>query len=238
MVQGLSPAEHKGLLLSVGTHRGKRPLSPVEVAMLFKRAADAGASLRDLAELVHFDGTTMVSRFLRLLELNPEIQHLIDWGQSGSTIAFSAASELSRLDTGEQVGACTAVLENQLSSAEVKELVQLRLRSQQSLPDCIAAVLRMRPRIEKRHLLIGAVMAEGVRIRLRTMTQAERDALFQQVLLELLSPLDDYSGRLGVERFTISGNEAVAERLTSGQADFEGLVVRALVAKLPPDSST
>src|SRR5207249_9151314 len=99
------------------------------------------------------------------------------WGQSGSTIAFSAASELSRLDTGEQVGACTAVLENQLSSAEVKELVQLRLRSQQSLPDCIAAVLRMRPRIEKRHLLIGAVMAEGVRMRLRTMTQAERDAV-------------------------------------------------------------
>jgi hypothetical protein len=220
------------MLLSVGPRGGTRPLSPVEVGSLFKKAEDAGASLQELAEGVHLDGTSMVSRFLRLLELDPQIQHVIDWGESGSTIAFSAASELSRLDVEEQAPACTAVLENQLTSGEVKQLVQLRLRSKRPLEECITSVIRMRPLVERRHLLIGAVVAEEVRARLATVAQVDRDILLRGVLSETLAPLSDYSGRLGAERFTISGSEAVAARLTSGPTDFESMVTQALAAKL------
>jgi len=238
VVKGLSPAEHKAMLLSVGPRRGIRPLSPVEVGSLFKKAEDAGASLQELAEGVHLDGTSMVSRFLRLLELNPEIQHIIDWGESGSTIAFSAASELSRLDVEEQARACNAVLEDQLTSGEVKQLVQLRLRSKRPLEECIASVIRMRPLVERRHLLIGAVVAKDVQARLATMAQVDRDHLLRGVLSDVLAPLSDYSARLGGERFTISGSEAVAKRLASGPTDFENMVTQALAAKLKSMPST
>ena len=77
---GLSADEYKQLLMSVGTHRGVRPITPVQVAALFKRAADAGSTPAASAEATHVSAS-MVSRFLKLLELSPDIQHLVDWGQ-------------------------------------------------------------------------------------------------------------------------------------------------------------
>src|SRR5688500_16600344 len=124
---GLSANEYQQLIMSVGTHRGSRPLTPSQAAALFKKAADAGSTASVSAEATHLS-SSMVGRFLRLTDLAPDIQHLVDWGQSGSTLSFSSAFELSRLRPEDHQAVAIAVLEHGLSSAEVRQLVQLRLR--------------------------------------------------------------------------------------------------------------
>jgi len=226
-VKGLSPAEQKGLLLSVGARAGRRPLSPLEVGSLLKKSVDAGATPRDLAEALHLDGTSMISRFMRLLTLEASVQHEIDWGDSGSTIAFSSASELTRLKADEQRTAATAVLANAFTSGEVKQLVQLRLRSKSPLTECIDAVSKLRPTVEERHLLIGGITDDRVRSALTGMTQVYRDELFAKALSELLGS-SAFSGRLGSDRFTVSGDAEVAKRLTHGAHSFEDAVTATL----------
>ena len=62
-MQGLEPEEVKSLLLSVGSHRKERRLSPLEVGVLLKRAVDAGASRQQLAAELQI-GPTQVTEFL------------------------------------------------------------------------------------------------------------------------------------------------------------------------------
>lgn len=227
------PEALKRLILSVGTHRQDRPFSPVEVAEVYEKALAAGASLEDLARVSQFDGTTMVSRFLRLLRLSPEVRHLVDWGQgSDSTIGFTAASQLSRLENGtDQVRACHAALEHQLTSKEIEQAVQLRLRSRRSIDECVREIVQMRPTIERRHLLIGAITSDAVRRMLAGITQAERDRLFRAVLAEEYPEAARFGARLGVERFTITGDESMTPLLAKREA-LEARVNGCLANKL------
>ena len=87
MLSGVPPETKRDLLLTVGSHRDDRPLSPEEVARSFQAALDAGSTLADLAALVHFDGTSMVSRFLRLLRLPGDVLRVVGWGQSPRQLA-------------------------------------------------------------------------------------------------------------------------------------------------------
>ena len=123
MLPGLTPEEAKGLILSVGTHRGKRPLSPVEVARLFHKAISHGANRKECALFVHLIGTHMVSRFLRLLDLDHFVQHSIDWRQTGPTISFTSAWKLSKFPKKEQAEACLEIMGHQLGTKEVEQAV-------------------------------------------------------------------------------------------------------------------
>ena len=78
----LEPQELKGLILSVGTHRAERPLSPLEVGVLVRKATQRGTDLKDIAEATQLEGTTQLSRFTKLLELPTDTHYLIDWGKS------------------------------------------------------------------------------------------------------------------------------------------------------------
>ncbi len=230
-MRGIQPEEFKKLLLSVGSHRDKRPFTPLEVARCFRKAINAGSSLKDCANAVHFDGTSMISRFLRLLDLDPQIHHYIDWGRSGTTIAFTAASELVRLQRNEQSAACLAVLKNNLSTSEVKQLVQLSLRSKKTIELCISEVLRLRPQVTRTHLIIGSVKSKALRERIELFTQAQRDELLCSVLSNLFPSISGYSSRLGSHSFTISGDDDIAATL-SKETDFEEIINDALQKKV------
>ena len=154
----LSPQERQRLLLSVGTHRGKRSLSPVEVANLFAKIIAGGGSLSDCAHAARLEGTTIVSRFLRLLTLPESVRHLVDWGSGPGMIGFSAGSELARLDDDiEKEEVVQGVLTYHLSGSEVREIVQMTMRSKRSVEECLKEVIDIRPRIEKRYVYVGAV---------------------------------------------------------------------------------
>jgi hypothetical protein len=218
---GLRPEEFQKLLLSVGSHLKERALTPIEVGLLFKRMLGNGATAEHCAKAVHFDGSSMVHRFLKLLTLAPTIQHNVDWGSSGATIGFSAAAELARLDTVDQESLAQAAMENEMSSAEVKQAVQLRKRAKKDVASCVQEVLGMRPEIIRRHVFVGAITSEVLRQRLTTYDQRERDALFTTQLANYLSGPTMLGAKLGTAHFTIVTNDAGSATLRRLSPDFE-----------------
>jgi len=211
MLPGITPDQYKKLLLSVGSHRGARPLSPIEVAQAIRSTKRAGATSDEIASAMHLEGATMIRRFLRLLDLPEDVQLIVDWGRTGATIAFTGAAELARLPSkNEQSIAGRAALEYQFSTSELKSLVQLRLRSGRPISECIKEVVGLRPQITVRHVFIGAVKGEKLKELLRELPQVDRDRLILNSAAQLWPDAREAAFRLGADRFTISLNDDIA----------------------------
>ena len=225
----LSPQERQGLLLSVGTHRGKRSLSPVEVANLFAKVIADGGSLSDCARAARLEGTTIVARFLRLLKLEESVRHLVAWGSSPGTIGFSAGAELARLDDEvEEEEVVRSVLTYRLSGSEVRQVVQLRRRSKRSVKECLNEVVGMRPRVEKRYVYVGAVTNAALKTSLEFMSQGQRDALLTSAINGVLAVKDLSVIKLGAGRFTLVGGPDFGEAMNQRKDLLEQEVNAAL----------
>lgn len=206
MLTGLSVLELGRLRMSVGygTHRKGRLLSPVEVGVLLRKARKHGASLSDCAEAVQLHETG-VSRFLRILDLPSDLQHLIDWGSGKDFVGFSAAVETTKLkDIEDQRAVADAILSSILNSKEVRQVTQLRQRSGRSVEECVQEVLHMRPKIVKRYVFIGSIPSENVE-ELRRLTQSVRDSMLAAGMEKV--GLQNATGRLGARFFTLVGDE-------------------------------
>lgn len=220
-MRGLSTEEYKALLRSVGTHRGDRPLSPLEVACLLKKSMAAGSTRQECAKDLQL-GSTQVATFLKLLDLAPEIQHLADWrGSTSASISFSALAELARLCRPDQIEAANGILLHRLTWKEVVQLVQLADRSAKPMSQCIDQVLKLRPQVEIRHLFIGAITSGGAKRHVESLSQRKRDQLFAHALEELLGAKDIVSGRLGTNNFTILSDQDLPKLLNLNPDELE-----------------
>ena len=229
LLPGITTDEAKALIMSVGTHRGQRSLSPVEVAKIFSKAILHGASREQCAEFVHLKGPDMISRFLRLIDLSSMVQLSVDWRQTGPTISFTSAWRLSDYDKDEQEKACLEIMANQLTTKEVEQVVQLRQRSGRSFSDCTAEVVQMRPKIEKIHVIIGAITNTRVKEWLSNMSQARRDSLFSDVLPQAYPNAIKCSGRLGIDRFTIITDKQGYDLVNPGnKGTFEVVITQTI----------
>lgn len=207
MLAGLSALELGRLRMSVGygSHRKGRPLSPVEVGSLVRKALCDGASLGDCARAMQLDGTGHIGRFVRILELPEDVRHMVDWGAGREFVGFSAAVELAKLNGAEdQRAVARAILAEGLSSREVRDVAQLRRRSDRAVEACIAEVVGMRPRVERRYVFVGSVAAKDVGA-LGACTQAVRDAILAGGIEGI--GLRGVKGRLGSRFFTLVGRE-------------------------------
>ena len=208
MLVGLSALELGRLRMSVGygTHKRGRPLSPIEVGLLLRRACDAGISLRDCAIAVNLDGTGHIGRFLRILALPHDLQHLVDWGAGKNFIGFSSAVELARLhNADDQRAVARSILADGLNSREVRQVGQLRVRSGRTIGECIKEILAMRPTIERRYVFIGSVVDQNVADALSELPQAKRDSILESGIK--LLDIQGAIGRLGKRFFTLVGDE-------------------------------
>ena len=208
MLAGLSALELGRLRMSVGygTHKKGRPLSPIEVGSHLRRARADGVSLSDCAIAVDLNGTGHIGRFLRILDLPQDLQHLVDWGAGKGFIGFSLAVELTRISgPDDQRVVAKAILEDRLSSKEVRQVGQLRNRSGKHIGDCIKEVVGMRPTFDRRYVFIGSVADEEVEQALARLSQANRDAVLK-LGLQILG-LKGATGRLGNRFFTLVGDE-------------------------------
>ena len=224
---GLTPVERGLLRLSVGygTHKKGRPLSPIEVGVLVDRLGKAGMSLEDRARYLMISETA-TSRFLRILELPEDLQHLVGWGVGEGTISFSCAVELRRLkDLKDQRLVGESILTDNINSREVRAVVQLRMRSGKTIDDCISEVLKMRPVVEKRYLFIGSIVDGDVVSRLDALTQMERNAVLMSGV-DLLG-LGAVAGRLGRRFFSLAGDEAFDASIKSIGEDSIETTLRA-----------
>ena len=107
MIPGLSTDEERDLILSVGTHRPGRMLTPVEVAELLQRALDAGASSESIAKRCLLEGTTTISRFLRLLDLEEASKHLVVFGSKKGSLGFTTAMEVAASSSSRVRSSCS-----------------------------------------------------------------------------------------------------------------------------------
>ena len=207
MLAGLTALELGRLRMSVGygTHKKGRPLSPIEVGSLLQRAHEKGVSLEECARAIQLDGTGHIGRFLRILDLPEDIQHLIDWGSGKNFVSFTSAVELVKLKhADDQHAVAKAVLSDSLSSKEVRQVGQLRNRSGRAIEVCLQEVLGMRPKVEKRYIFIGAVASKDVEA-LGRLTQTLRDAILASGIKDI--GLRNATGRLGRRFFTLVGNK-------------------------------
>jgi hypothetical protein len=220
--------------MSVGTHHGKRRISPIEAARLIKKTFEAGSTIEQVAQFLGFKDPSMVSWFVKLLRVNETLHHLVGWGRSQGTVSFIAATELGGLNEDEQTEAFELVIANQLSKKEVFQAVQLRKRSKRRISECIAEVAQMRPTIIRKHVFLGAVLDESTRKFLATLKQPERDDYLAAALQAVYGKLAKTSGSLGVERFTIVTDDVGAAKLkSSGGTVFEPAINMQLAAKIP-----
>ena len=232
-MKGLSGYELRQLILSVGTHRSDRPLSPVEVAKLMRRALDMGETRKTLADRLLLDDSSIIGRFIRLLSLSVQVQLLIGWGSNPDTISFTAASDIARLDyPEEQKTLAKMALENQFNKSEIIECVQLRQRSERSIEDCVKAVLGQRPVIERRHVIIGELKPENLKDRLKEMSQLERDNLLESALDEYGPSVPRLGAKLGNGYFLLVGDDRFHAEITSLPNGFEESISRYLIQKL------
>lgn len=233
MLQGLTRQEFSETLLSVGeAHAHIRSLSPVQVADNCDKSLKAGASRKDLSKALQLN-STMVGKFLRLLSLSPEVRHLIDWGRSSiSVIGFSTAAELARFDPAEQKEAVEkGILRYALTKEETISIRQLLERSKQPLLACIERVVRRRPTVKVLDVVMGAIISGQLEEKLRLMVQGERDAVLYRVIQGLYPQLENFSVRLGQNRFTVVGTGNIHEKMGADQ-QFESSINSALASEL------
>ena len=222
-MKGLSAENQRDLILTVGTHKQERPLSPIEVAKLLDTAIKSGTKVEEISGEILLD-STMMHRFLRLLKLSTEISYLVGWGGK-SRISFSTASEIARLITSEeQEIVARATLEHELSKREVIQIIENRSKFSKPINECIEEILKMRPRIVRRYLFIGAIKSPELQNKLRKMSQKERDILFDNVVTLNIPDLTSWDGSLGTTRFTLIGNEDLDKALSNLPSDFSASI--------------
>ena len=209
MLADLSALELGRLRMSVGygTHKKGRPLSPIEVGKLIRRVKEAGVSTEDCAKAINLDKSG-IGRFLRILDLPENVQHLVSWGTQKDSVGFSAATQLVRVkDTEDQHAVVRSILSEGLNSKEIEQVVQLRTRSGREISKCLKEILGMRPVIEKRHVFIGTIKNQDIKSVLADLTQEERDSILQSSIVAL--DLAEVSGRLGESLFTLVGSNSL-----------------------------
>lgn len=213
MICGLSQTELQSLILSVGTHRGRRRLSPMEVAALLRQAMEAGTSREALSDALKI-GEIQVSRFVRLFDLEPELRDLADWGRgNAATIPFSSLLEIARLDPSQQVEVATSALAHKMTKAEFRQISQITQRSGRHITDCIANVIERRPQIQTQFVLIGSIRQGELQDYLETQLQDARDCLLKEVIDRLGRPSQAIRGRLGAKTFTVLASQDVISLL-------------------------
>jgi len=221
MIEGLTRRQFQDLVLSVGTHRTERRLSPLEVAQLIQTAVNTGMTRSECADILDL-GTTQVSTFLKLLKLPRSIRYLADWGgKTNASISFSTMAELTRLAPSDQIEAAEAILKYRLKWKEVVQLVQIKIRSSSTLIEAINTVLRLRPRIIKQYLFLGAVYKGDQQKRLGLLSASQRSVIFDSILLQLVGRRSNIVGNLGTENFTIVSTIDLAESLGQQPDELE-----------------
>ncbi len=213
-------------MLSLNTHRSERPLSPVEVAEALDASLSRGASFQDLAASLSFGSTSTLKEIHRLQRLNERLRHLVGWGgrNSSSPLSMTAASQIARLPEEEHEEIVDAVLIEGFTAEEIRQVVETHIHSGRSIEECVDTVLRLRPAVERRELLVGAVISSELQSRLQEMTQRQRDELLVSAMSRCLDEARQWKGSLSATSFALLGDQEFGRRLRSMSGGFEAAI--------------
>ena len=186
---------------------------PLRSVFYLRRTRDAGSSLQDCVRALNLS-SSQITRFLQILDLPSDLRHLVDWGRSvHSVVGFTSAVELVRVVCpDDQRAVATAILEQRLTTDEVRQVAQMRKRSGRPIAECLTETVGMRPKVERRYVFIGAVGDDEIQAALAFLTRLERNELLHAGL-EFIG-LPAASGSLGEQVFTLVGDEQLNRELS------------------------
>ncbi len=205
-IKGLTQLELRDLILSVGTGRSTRMLSPVEVAQY---CAKAEVSREELADVLLLSKDQLVF-FEKLLKLSSEYHPLVDWGNTRHTsLGFTSAAVIGgRIkDPKDQGVLVKAAMENKMTKADVIHVTQMRNKLGKSMVESIKSVLALKPVEKKVFIVMGAILPNDLQRELGKITQYQRNTLLEASARELVGISDDFGARLGTNNFTLILNE-------------------------------
>ena len=117
-----------------------------------------------------------------------------------------------------------AILRHRITRKETEQIIQINNRSRKNINDCIADTLQLRPQIETRHVLFGAITEERVRKKFQSLTQDDRNRLMSQALDTVVPEGYPVDGHLTPESFTLVSNHNIPTLLGIAPDQFEELV--------------
>lgn len=162
MIADKSQTEVEALALMARANDGK-PLLPYEQAQLFKRMADAGMSVKDIAQAVG-KGTVYVRDHLSLLNAAPEVIEAVKDGSIGKALALRIASGQRRgkvLDAASLVSAAQSkegkkAVMDKLEPTQVK-VRALRVKLDTIKDEAAAKAVNIKERLEALGLSRAAI---------------------------------------------------------------------------------
>ena len=110
----------------------------------------------------------------------------------------------------------------------MREIVQIKMRSQRSVEECLKEVIEIRPRIEKRYVYVGAVTNSALSTLLGSMIQQQRDKLLASAIKRVFIAEDLAVTKLGPDRFTLVGGEDFGKAMSQVKESLEQEVNDAL----------
>lgn len=148
-IDDLTPVEKGTLLASVGSHKPLRPIDAITVAEIFSNS-QSNALIAKKTGI----STRMVGMFKSLLSLSDETKASVRTGR----ISIDKAVRLAALeDTKAQELLSKAILADprMFSAPNVSRIVSLRNRNpDMSVEECINRVLKAKPLVENRYVLV------------------------------------------------------------------------------------
>jgi len=150
----LSPEEKGKLLAGIGTHRKERPFDPMTVAEILGHTPLTNAELAKRLDVT----PRMVGMFKSLLSLPEDIKPCVRSREISIDKAVRIAS-LKRDTPSQEFLAKAIITEPSVFTAPtVAKIVALKNRNQNfTVEDCIKKVLKSRPIVENRYLLVTGI---------------------------------------------------------------------------------
>ena len=199
----LTPDEWRDLKLSVGTHRSKRRLNPIEVAKLIERLLNKDILYEKISEEILLS-VDMIKRFENLLELPEKYHSYISFGRKNNCIPFSTAAYIADLESEtERNQLFNEIFSRKLTKNEVQQIIELKNRSNMNILNCVKEIIKDRPIIEERNMFIGRIYEEDIKSFIKDPNWNKINKIFLPFLKNLFPNVLFYSGNVSKDRFII-----------------------------------
>jgi hypothetical protein len=200
---GLQRNEWQDLVLSVNIHRKTRRLSPSTTAILLSRAS-SHSSPNELAEALGFKEPSTLRKIMSLKSLPPEIADVVEWGERRGSLSMSSAAEITRLEDMDLMRKVAhAAIQSSMTKEEIRQIVQMKTRSNASIEDCIRNALATRPLIERNELILGSLLTEKAK---RSVAELGTEAIgrkIQNLMARQFPAVVSKALRVSEERFSL-----------------------------------
>lgn len=200
----------RDLVLSVGTHKKNRRLTPIEIAKtlneILSKAEIYGVSKEEIAQEIHLRDASMIYKFVGLLNIPEQYHKLIVFkGQKGK-LTFSSVANATHLPEDEMIVFLEAILSYKLTRNETRNIKELKKRRDYSIEKCVDEVLLSRPTIEDKTMFIG-LMVDDIFINiLKEVPRNLKNIRFNNFLTDSMNEIHIDSSRISNNRFIIVMN--------------------------------